>query len=97
MDSICEPKSFKARKKTFQALGGIKKNSFRKGKSLKLSINSISNALGIFLDKTDLKRSNKTFLYKIQKDLLKLARYDKYSKMELFYIAEDLVNKYKLQ
>ena len=40
------------RKKVFPGLGGINKNIYRKGRSLRISLNCISKILGIFIEKT---------------------------------------------
>jgi hypothetical protein len=75
MDLLYPENSSVPRKKVFPGLGGIKKNSYRKGKSLKISLNCISKILSTFIDKSNLKDRDKTILNEIKKDLLKLSKY----------------------
>ena len=49
------------RKKVFPGLGGINKNIYRKGRSLRISLNCISKILGIFTEKTITDDKEKNF------------------------------------
>ena len=84
------------RKKVFPGLGGINKNIYRKGRSLRISLNCISKILGIFAEKIMYDDKEKKFLRNIQKDLNKLSKYEKYKKEELYLLAVEIATKYKV-
>ena len=82
----------KARRKILPSLGGINKNYLRKPKILKLTLSFLANELDNLSEKSNPDVSPK--IKAIQKDILKLSKYERYKKMDFYSLCQNIILNY---
>lgn len=93
---MAKENNLKAKRKIFPGLGGIKKNYLRKGKILKNMLKMLSLVLNKFIERTNLKEMDKSFLNEIEKDISKISEYEKINKINFYYLCQELTKKYSI-